>query len=43
MARRGKSFTTILKQAAREAEKSRKRAERERVQKNTKNNYRKNM
>ena len=33
MARRGKSFTTILKQAAREAEKSRKRAERERVQK----------
>ena len=33
MARRGKSFTTILKQAAREAERSRKRAERERVQK----------
>ena len=33
MARRGKSFTTILKQAAHEAEKSRKRAERERVQK----------
>ena len=33
MARRGKSFTTILKQAAREAERSRKCAERERVQK----------
>lgn len=29
MARRGKSFTTILKQAAREAEKSRKHAEKE--------------
>lgn len=32
MARRGKSFTTILKQAAREAERSRKRAEREKIQ-----------
>ena len=32
MARRGKSLTTIFKQAAREAERSRKRAEREKIQ-----------